>query len=87
MDCIVFSKNTNGADLLLFATRGYVYINYYYFEIRSASEGNAHEQRPEHIGSHVVVTAGTHELTVADIHLISNPNGWINDKVYLPSLA
>ena len=53
----------------------------YYF--RSASKGNALERKPEHTGSHVVVTAGTHELTVADIHLISNPNGWINDKVYL----
>ena len=41
------------------------------------------EQRPEHTGSHVVVTAGTHDLTVADIHLISNPNGWLNDKVFI----
>ena len=53
-----------------------MYINYF----RSASEGNADEQKPEHTGSHVVVTAGTHELTVADIHLISNPG--ISDKVY-----
>ena len=62
--------------MLLFVTIS----NYFH----SASEGNADEQKPEHTGSHVVVTAGTHELAVAYIHLISNPNGWINDKVYFP---
>lgn len=65
----------------------YSYKSYYSLNIHaaSASEGN---QKPEHIVSRrVVVTAGTHELTIEDIHLISDPNGWLNDKVILPIMS